>query len=65
MVSMFLTCSKLLPHRYGKRLFEEGKLNQAQSHFWKTKPAEELYDLQKDPDEVMNLAKSQRTCCYS
>ena len=42
-----------------KKLFEEGKLNKAQSHFWKTKPAEELYDLQKDPDEVTNLAKSQ------
>ena len=41
-----------------KKMFEDGKLNQAQSHFWKTKPAEELYDLQKDPDEVMNLAKS-------
>jgi len=41
-----------------KKLFDEGKLNQAQSHFWKTKPAEELYDLQKDPDEVINLAKS-------
>ena len=42
-----------------KKLFEEGKLNKAQSHFWKTKPAEELYDLQKDPDEVTNLAQSQ------
>jgi arylsulfatase A-like enzyme len=41
-----------------KKMFEDGKLNQAQSHFWKTKPAEELYDLQKDPDEVLNLAKS-------
>ena len=41
-----------------KKMFEDGKLNQAQSHFWNTKPAEELYDLQKDPDEVMNLAKS-------
>ena len=41
-----------------KKMFEDGKLNQAQSHFWKTKPAEELYDLQNDPDEVMNLAKS-------
>ena len=28
-----------------KRMFDEGKLNEAQSHFWKTKPAEELYDL--------------------
>ncbi|MBT5378245.1 MAG: sulfatase-like hydrolase/transferase [Opitutae bacterium] len=41
-----------------RKLFDEGKLNEAQSHFWKTKPAEELYDLQEDPDEVKNLAKS-------
>lgn len=43
-----------------KKLFDEGKLNKAQSHFWKTKPAEELYDLQKDPDEVTNLAQSKK-----
>ncbi len=39
-------------------LFHAGKLNRAQSHFWKTKPAEELYDLQNDRDEVNNLAQS-------
>ena len=39
-----------------KQLYDEGKLNAAQSHFWKTKPAEELYDLHADPDEVNNLA---------
>jgi uncharacterized sulfatase len=39
-----------------ERLFKEGKLNAAQSVFWKTKPAEELYDLQTDRDEVQNLA---------
>ena len=43
-----------------KRLFDEGKLNEAQSHFWKTKPPEELYDLLKDPDEVNNLVKSKK-----
>ena len=41
-----------------KRMFDEGKLNKAQSHFWKTKPAEELYDLENDRDEVKNLVKS-------
>ncbi|MEC9093619.1 MAG: sulfatase-like hydrolase/transferase [Planctomycetota bacterium] len=40
------------------RLFQEGKLNQVQSAFWKTKPAEELYDLELDPDEVHNLTQS-------
>ncbi len=37
-------------------LYHAGKLNAAQSHFWETKPAEELYDLENDPDEVHNLA---------
>ncbi len=39
-----------------KSLYDQGKLNAAQSRFWETKPAEELYDLQTDPDEVHNLA---------
>ena len=39
-------------------LYHAGKLNEAQSHFWRTKPSEELYDLQSDPDEVNNLADS-------
>lgn len=42
--------------RKWKELFDAGKTNEAQSHFWKTKPAEELYDLDNDPDEVKNLA---------
>jgi uncharacterized sulfatase len=41
-----------------KRLYDEEKLNAAQSHFWETKPPEELYDLENDPDEVNNLADS-------
>jgi arylsulfatase A-like enzyme len=44
--------------RVWKRLFDEGKLNEAQSAFWKPKPPEELYDLQSDRDEVKNLAHS-------
>lgn len=39
-----------------KKLYDEGKLNEAQKHFWEPKPAEELYDLQNDRDEVNNLA---------
>ncbi len=39
-------------------LYHAGKLNAAQSVFWQTKAAEELYDLKTDPDEVHNLAKS-------
>ena len=39
-----------------KRMYDEGKLNPAQSIFWETKPAEELFDLENDPYEVNNLA---------
>jgi hypothetical protein len=61
-----------MPHRiYGQHLeylwrapatrsweqaYREGKCNEAQSAFWKTKPAEELYDIKADPHEVRNLA---------
>jgi len=39
-----------------KRLHDEGRLRPPQTFFWETKPPEELYDLQRDPDEVRNLA---------
>lgn len=42
--------------RIWKQMFDEGKLNELQSRFWKPKPAEELYDLQQDPEETKNLA---------
>jgi len=41
-----------------QQMFQEGKLNAAQSLFWQKKPTEELYDFQADPDEVQNLAAS-------
>lgn len=44
--------------RVWKRLYDEGRLNETQSRFWQTKPAEELYDLQNDHDQVHNLASS-------
>ncbi|MBC8357264.1 MAG: sulfatase-like hydrolase/transferase [Planctomycetes bacterium] len=44
--------------RVWNEMFDAGELNEAQSHFWKTKPGEELYDLKSDPDEVNNLANS-------
>lgn len=44
--------------RIWKQMFDEGKLNAAQARFWQPKPPEELYDLQQDPDEVVNLAGS-------
>jgi arylsulfatase A-like enzyme len=44
--------------RVWRRLYDEGKLQPPQTYFWEKKPAEELYDLQTDPDEVRNLAAS-------
>jgi uncharacterized sulfatase len=42
-----------------RRLFDEGRTNDAQSIFWRVpKAPEELYDLQADPDETRNLAGS-------
>jgi uncharacterized sulfatase len=41
-----------------KRLYDEGKLNPPQTFFWEPKAPEELYDLERDPDEVNNLATS-------
>ncbi|QDT09477.1 sulfatase [Planctomycetes bacterium K23_9] len=42
--------------RLWKEMFDAGKLNDAQAKVWKTKPTEELFDLESDPDETINLA---------
>lgn len=42
--------------RVWKERHDAGQLNAAQDQFWRSKPPEELYDLQSDPDEVQNLA---------
>ncbi|MCB1225480.1 MAG: sulfatase-like hydrolase/transferase [Verrucomicrobiales bacterium] len=45
--------------RVWRALFDEGTLSSEQAAFWETpKAPEELYDLQADPDEVVNLASS-------
>jgi len=44
--------------RVWKELYDQGKLTATQRRFWETKPPEELYDLQNDPDEINNLAES-------
>ncbi|MEX0818669.1 MAG: sulfatase-like hydrolase/transferase [Pirellulaceae bacterium] len=44
--------------RVWKAMFDAGELNEAQSRFWQVKPAEELYDLENDPDEIHNLSAS-------
>jgi uncharacterized sulfatase len=43
--------------RVWKQLYDAGKLNDVQSQFWQApKASEELYDLNADHDEVINLA---------
>ena len=42
--------------RVWKELYDAGKLNAAQRKFWERKPFEELFDVSKDKDEVVNLA---------
>jgi len=44
--------------RVWKAQFDQGNLPELQTRFWKTKPAEELYDLESDPWETVNLADS-------
>jgi uncharacterized sulfatase len=70
----FLYIRNYMPHRiYGQHvsymfqtpttrvwheLYREGKLDPVQARFWQTKPAEELYDLMEDKDQVHNLVDS-------
>ena len=42
--------------RVWKQLHDEGKLNAVQDRYFQAKPMEELYDLEKDPRCVNNLA---------
>ena len=40
-----------------RKLHNKGKLNRLQDRFWShDRPSEELYDLEKDPHEIINLA---------
>ena len=44
--------------RVWRQLYDAGKLSPPKTYFWEPKPAEELYDLQADRDEVHNLVDS-------
>lgn len=46
--------------RSWKRAFESGSLNESQQFFWRAKPVEELYDIQSDPFQLVNLAESSK-----
>ena len=47
---------RMLAYQEWKKLFEEGKLNAIQQQFFLPRQPESLYDLNKDPHEVNNLA---------
>ena len=42
--------------RAAKELYDQGKLPERHTSYFKPKPAEELYDLEADPFELTNLA---------
>ncbi len=47
---------KMLAYEQWRELHAEGKLNEAQSQFFRAKPVEALYDIEADPHEIHNLA---------
>lgn len=64
----FMTDRPLAQHNYRsawpafvkiKELYEAGELSDAQALPYGPRPAEELYDLQEDPHELVNLASSE------
>jgi arylsulfatase A-like enzyme len=48
----------------GYQLWEQrhldGEVNEVQERFWDEKPSEELYDIERDPDQVRNLVDSHK-----
>ena len=47
---------KMLAYKEWETLYKEGALNNEQQQFFKARTAEALYDIEKDPHEVNNLA---------
>ncbi len=47
---------RMLAYQQWRDMFHAGELNAAQSQFFERRPAETLYDLDKDPHELNNLA---------
>ena len=51
---------RMLAYAEWRKLYQEGKLNKAQSEFFEPKPVEALYDVVADPHEINNLARSEK-----
>mgnify|MGYP001300331263 CR=1 FL=1 len=49
---------RMLAFAEWRALYKAGKLNAAQSQFFESRPAEQLFDLSKDPHEVNDLSQS-------
>lgn len=47
---------RMLLYQEWRTLYQNGQLNSIQSQFFQKRPAEQLFDLEKDPHEVNNLA---------
>ena len=47
---------KMQAYEEWRRLYREGKLNEAQAQFFEPRSPEALYDVEKDPFEINNLA---------
>lgn len=47
---------KMLAYQEWRDMYRAGELNPVQSHFFERRPAEILYNLKEDPDEVRNLS---------
>ncbi|GAB5405854.1 MAG: sulfatase [Aureliella sp.] len=46
----------MLAYQQWRSMYKSGQLNEAQSQFFRTRPAEMLFDIESDPHEVNNLA---------
>jgi len=47
---------KMLAYKEWQQLFEDGELSEEQEQFFKTRTPEAIYDIEKDPHELHNLA---------
>lgn len=49
---------KMLLYQEWRELYHAGKLNEVQKQFFEARPAEQLFDISKDPHEVNDLSKN-------